>query len=150
MLHSIRITPDLLVANASEKSVERGEEYYETGMVLAVIRRGDAFLAEVEGSEYGPYRVQVHTKKGRVADATCTCPFEWGGWCKHIVAVMLQLQNEPETVEVRPTLAELLEGVPQARLLALITEVADEHPEVVEWIEEALGIGEARDRQEDW
>ena len=41
-------------------------------------------------------------------DANCSCPYDWGGYCKHIVAVLLAYLHEPEKVTERPSVDELL------------------------------------------
>lgn len=46
-------------ALASAESFARGQHYFHDGAVLEVTRRGNLITAEVEGSDYEPYRVQV-------------------------------------------------------------------------------------------
>ncbi|MFQ6016281.1 MAG: SWIM zinc finger domain-containing protein, partial [Anaerolineae bacterium] len=74
---------------ATDQSFSRGEDYYHSGAVLEVLRRGDMLSAEVEGTSYEPYQVTIRLDGGGVADAECSCPYDWGGYCKHIVAVLL-------------------------------------------------------------
>ena len=50
---------DLILTKVTEKSFERGEEYYESGMVESAVQRGSRLFAEVLGSEEDPYRVGV-------------------------------------------------------------------------------------------
>jgi uncharacterized Zn finger protein len=64
--------------------------------------------ASVEGSQYEPYAVTISFDLGGVAAASCTCPYDWGGWCKHCVAVMLALLYDDGAVARRPGLAELI------------------------------------------
>jgi len=44
---------------ATESSFQRGYSYYERGAVLSVVLRGNQLTAEVEGSQYEPYRVRI-------------------------------------------------------------------------------------------
>ena len=53
------VADDLIVAKVTEKSFERGKEYYYSGMVESVVRRGSRLFAEVSGSEEDPYNVGV-------------------------------------------------------------------------------------------
>ncbi len=93
---------------ATPESFRRGRDYYEQGAVLSLARRGDQLLAEVEGSQYEPYRVRITFDEGGITGAFCSCPYDWGGWCKHVVAVLLACRREPDLIEERPTLDELL------------------------------------------
>src|SRR3989442_264987 len=105
------ITEKLIRRLASGESFQRGREYFQSGAVTNLTRRGDRLLADVEGSSYEPYRVDVTFDAGGIASAECPCPYDWGGICKHIVAVLLAYANEPDQVEERPPLDGLLAGL---------------------------------------
>ena len=79
----------------------RGRDYYENGMVEALVQRGDTLYASVAGSDDEPYQVTVRFADNQIADAECTCPYDWGGWCKHIVAALLAARKEPDSIEQR-------------------------------------------------
>jgi uncharacterized Zn finger protein len=66
--------------HASPESYRRGEDYYRQGVVLSVVRRGDALQAEVAGSDFAPYRVRITFDGDAITSATCSCPYDWGGW----------------------------------------------------------------------
>jgi uncharacterized Zn finger protein len=40
----------------------------------------------------------------------CTCPYDWGGICKHIVATLLIWVREPDSFHVLAPVDELLAG----------------------------------------
>ena len=42
----------------------------------------------MQGSEFNPYKVGV-ALKGDDFTAACSCPYDWEGYCKHIVAALL-------------------------------------------------------------
>jgi len=44
---------------ARPQSYDRGENYYDEGAVLDIVRRGDVLRAEVEGSQYEPHSYSV-------------------------------------------------------------------------------------------
>src|SRR5947209_1755066 len=98
------LTEALIRQNAAAESVQRGRQYFREGAVASLVRRGAAIEAEVEGSEPAPYRVRVGFDEGGITDAECSCPYDWGGWCKHIVATLLACLEAPETLEERPPL----------------------------------------------
>ena len=94
--------------------------------------------AEVEGSQYEPYQVRVTFDAGGISDAICTCPYEGSGWCKHVVAVLLTCFDEPEAVETRPPLAEMLAGLERDQLQALLLDLAERVPGLADGVENAL------------
>ncbi|WP_181163810.1 SWIM zinc finger family protein [Pontibacter mangrovi] len=72
--------------------LERGKQYYKQ---LAVIwleeSEENVWEAEVEGTE--PYEVSVTlADSGEITSFACNCPYD-GDMCKHIVAVLLTLQD---------------------------------------------------------
>jgi uncharacterized Zn finger protein len=113
---------------AAPEVFERGEEYYEDGAVLGLVRRGDVLQAEVEGSSYDPYQVQVTLGPSGVVAQSCSCPYDWGGACKHVVAVLLTYLHAPEKVEERPPLATLLAELDRDQLQGLLLTLADRQP----------------------
>ena len=106
----------------------RGRDYYENGMVEALVQRGDTLYASVAGSDDEPYQVAVRFADNQIADAECTCPYDWGGWCKHIVAALLAARKEPDSIEQRAPLPELLAPLTREQLLALVVELAVQQP----------------------
>ncbi len=124
---------------ASSQSYDRGYRYYHSGAVFDVIRRGNVLTAKVEGSEYEPYRVQqVTLTDGGVAETSCTCPFDWGGICKHIVAALLVWVHKQDEVEEKPALETLLAEVTAVQLRQVLLGVAAAGPEFAEAIEREL------------
>src|SRR5687768_8337651 len=121
-------TPTLTVAAirqlASPDVFERGEEYYDGGAVLALVRRGDVLQAEVEGSSYAPYQVHVTFGPGGIIAENCTCLYDWGGACKHVVATLLAYLHAPERVEERPPLAQLLAELDRDQLQTVLLALA--------------------------
>ena len=55
--------------------------------VRAPERIADSLRAQVQGTDL--YAVAIDVKHGQIV-ATCTCPYEWEGHCKHIGAVLLK------------------------------------------------------------
>jgi len=128
---------------ATPESFSRGESYYSDGAVFALIQRGNVLQADVAGSQFEPYRVRITFDEGGVADAFCTCPYDWGGWCKHIIATLLTCLREPDLIEERPTLVELLAGLDPEQLRDILLRLAADSPGVVDGIERQIMLGEA-------
>lgn len=122
--------------HASAESFARGVDYERRGAVGPLVLRGDLLQAEVEGSKYEPYRVTVSLDAGGVRAASCSCPYDWGGLCKHIVATLLAyIHATPGAVAVRPPLAELLAGLDRGQMEGLLLRLAAQDAELIERIE---------------
>jgi uncharacterized Zn finger protein len=134
-----RVTEAIIHQYSSDESFERGREYYRHGAVLSLVQRGQVLHAEVQGSDVLPYRVQCAFHPDGTVSATCTCPYDWGGWCKHIVATCLATIQEPERIEGRPALEELLSGLDRKRLRTLVLTLAEHDPTLTEVIEQFVG-----------
>jgi uncharacterized Zn finger protein len=73
--------------NSIEKKIlDRGLDYYKQECIedVDVLGNGE-FSAIVEGSD--SYEVFVKIENEKVTEYTCTCPYDYGDVCKHIVAV---------------------------------------------------------------
>jgi uncharacterized Zn finger protein len=127
-------------ANASPDSFSRGYSYFENGAVADVALRGGTIQGQVEGSQYTPYRVNISFGQSGVTSASCTCPYDWGGWCKHIVAVLLTCLHEGEDIETRPALDELLAELDRAQLQAMLVGLAERNPELADAIERQAAL----------
>jgi uncharacterized Zn finger protein len=129
------LTDATILSRADRNSYSRGMAYYQQGAVGPLILRSNTLSAEVEGSEPEPYLVRLTFDDGGVTEATCTCPYDWGGWCKHVVAVALKVLYEPETAEARPPLDELLAEASREELLSLVLALAADDPELADEVE---------------
>ncbi len=96
------LTLSILQHHATQKSYTRGESYFRSGAVVSLTQRQKVIQAEVEGNDAIPYRVTIDLDEGGVTDVSCTCPYCFEGWCKHIVATLLVCIHQPETLEQRP------------------------------------------------
>ena len=130
--------PAALSDYATDRSIRRGEDYFRSGAVETLVLRGDELEADVQGTAPQPYRVWIEFDAEGVADATCTCPYDYGGWCKHIVATLLAYAKRPGEVDIRSPLAERLAALDRTQLEALLLELADRIPRMSDLIEAAL------------
>ncbi len=125
---------------AMAESFRRGESYYQQGAVGSLVQRGNVLQAEVEGSQYEPYRVRVTFDEGGITSTDCSCPYDWGGWCKHIVATLLACLEDPDEIEVRPALEELLADLDREELQSLLLHLAARDPYVADEIESRIAL----------
>ncbi len=76
-----------------ETILKRGLDYFKKGLVnLPEEVTPGKYEAIVEGSE--DYSVQLQIKNETIIDYNCSCPYDLGPVCKHIVAVIFYLQQE--------------------------------------------------------
>ena len=129
------VTEELIHTKVTEKSFERGEEYYDMGVVESVVRRGNRLFAEVLGSEEAPYDVGIWFREGDF-DASCTCPYDWGGYCKHVVAVLLTWMRDRKLVSGRTPVEDMLLTLDTEKLKALILLMVVRNPKLPDIIDE--------------
>jgi uncharacterized Zn finger protein len=133
-----KLTEAVIRAAASSQSFERGRLLYEEDAISRTAMRGDRLSGDCEGTQEPFYRVEVTLDAGGVSAASCTCPYDWGGLCKHEVALLLAYLHHPEQFIARPEPAELLADLDRDALAALLTRLLTERPQLQEWVEAAI------------
>lgn len=83
--------------------LDRGRSYFRNGHVISFeeIQPGE-YEAVVEGTE--DYLVNLTVIDDSLEDWSCTCPYDYGSVCKHIVAAVMYLQNEEPGLQESPTI----------------------------------------------
>lgn len=91
--------------HVDETILKRGLQYFKKGCVIEfeVISPGH-YEAVVEGTE--PYNVVLTVKNDVVTEYVCTCPYDFGPVCKHVVAVLFYLQKDELNLKVKETSAK--------------------------------------------
>lgn len=76
----------------TSRSLERAYDYVDEHRIggLEEVSAG-LFHAEVHGSEL--YDVDIRLRGNDIVFASCTCPYDYDGYCKHIGAVLLTLRD---------------------------------------------------------
>ena len=128
------ISENDILEKFTEKSFERGRDYYDSGMVERAIRRGGRLFAEVRGSEWDPYTVTA-TLNGRDFSASCSCPYDWGGFCKHIAATMLAFIHRADDFETGEPLEDALARLDAESLRALALRMIEKSPDLVDTLD---------------
>lgn len=99
------INADQITGYCTDAVFDRGVNYHEDGHVVRLDRYGATISAAVQGSQATPYTVEIELPTDDLR-ASCTCPYDRGGYCKHIVATWLtaaerDLEDDQPTVERR-------------------------------------------------
>jgi uncharacterized Zn finger protein len=126
------INESMIRQNASDKSFERGKEYVRSQAVRDLVLRDQTLQASVAGSTY--YRVSIGFSDRGIQTAKCSCPYDFGGWCKHIVAVLLVGMEQPQ-IEERPSLDEMLEKLDLEQTRKLLHNLTAQSPDLVDLID---------------
>lgn len=134
-------TEAIIRQHAAGDSFLRGQAYYDEGAVQALIRRGNVLDAQVQGSDLKQYHVRCTWDEAGISEATCTCLYAYGGWCKHIVAVLLAVMHG-DPMEERPPLEVLLADLDHDRLQNLVLRLAQRDPDLIEDIEREIQRGD--------
>jgi len=77
-------------------SLRRAQGYVHR--VQEPTRTGRTLTAQVRGTRL--YEVEIDVEPTGIA-ARCTCPYNWGGYCKHVGAVLLKWIQSPRTFSVK-------------------------------------------------
>jgi hypothetical protein len=116
-------------ARCSDASFERGCRYYTGGAIRQRVRLDDGLETRVAGT-YN-YRVVVREAPGGLV-AICTCPYDWGGDCKHIVATLLAWLQEPESFRAPADLQAALAARSKEELVAILADICAVYPHLVD------------------
>ncbi len=135
-----QVTESMIRAGTSPESFRRGEEYYRDGAVSNTAIQGTRLIGECAGTYAPYYQVQVELDEAGIADASCTCLYEYGGYCKHIVALLLAYLHHPKSFTARKAHAELLTDLDHKDLIAILTKLIQEQPGLYDRIEAMTSV----------
>ncbi|MCY7330592.1 MAG: SWIM zinc finger family protein, partial [Saprospiraceae bacterium] len=103
-----------LSSNATTQSLDNGLYIYRQGkydLLMLDHKEGGLAIFKVQSERGGDqYTVTIRNFQGKKGlTAACTCPYDWGGLCKHRVAAMMALseRNLIETPEPKMEYAML-------------------------------------------
>ena len=139
----LNFNEDTILELATAKSHSRGVAYARRGAVRQLTSDGDGVRALVQGSYL--YTVCLWEQNGAIV-SSCTCPYDWGGICKHVVAVMtrlLEMQASGQTDLDAPisfgtpdvasmSLDELLDSTTHFQIKIFIRQLISESPKIMD------------------
>jgi hypothetical protein len=121
-------TSDQIKDSCTTAVFDRGVDYYEDGRVSHLDRYGAALSATVQGSQPTPYTIEIELlgETGEL-DASCTCPYDGQGYCKHVVAAWLAAADrEPD--DKQPAVERRLERADSDQLREFLRTAFAEEP----------------------
>jgi len=133
-----KLTVNILKSCSSPESFTRGHDLYQSDAVFDTFQKDDLLTGKCEGSSAPFYQIHVQLDEGGIQEASCTCPYDWGGYCKHIIALMLTYMHNPDAFIEQKNINELLEQLDKDDLVHLITKMADKNPDLYSWLQTAI------------
>ncbi len=96
-----------LSANATTQSLDKGLFIYKNGkydMLVFDPKEGGLAIFKVQSERGGDqYTVTIRNFQGKkTLSSACTCPYDWGGLCKHRVAALMALSERDLIEETAP------------------------------------------------
>jgi uncharacterized Zn finger protein len=136
------LTDEIVAGYTDKGSFERGLSYFRNNYIVEAVLRGPVLRGRCMGQSGGPYKVEVILvpvgERGIEVLRTydCTCPR--GGFCKHVVALLLTWIHRPDEVEARSDVVTLLQDKSREELLAVILGMLKHNPDLDGAVERAL------------
>jgi uncharacterized Zn finger protein len=118
---------------ADDLSFERGMDYYMHDAIHEPVRQGSELRGECYGSRSEPYEVRVLLGERGIVAAHCTCPR--GGFCKHIVALLLNYIRRPDAFRDVPPLEAMLASLTRDDLVELVETMVRREPTLLTLVE---------------
>jgi uncharacterized Zn finger protein len=139
-----KLTEAVIRAGANPESFARGRSYYEGGAISDTAIQGNVLTAQCEGNSVPYYQIRVELDEAGIRGAECSCPYEFGGYCKHIVALLLTYVHQPKQFARRQPPEELLADVSREDLVVLLTKLMREQPGLYDRMAAALAAPAAK------
>ena len=131
------LTDEIIRSLCTPKSFERGRELYRDRAVFDLARQGNLLQGKCEGSDEPFYTLQVEVDAGGVRTAQCSCPYDWGGICKHLVAFLLTFVHAPDDFTERKSIPDLLQELGRDALVDLLSRLVENDPDLYGELEAA-------------
>ncbi len=115
---------------AAPESFARGKEYYHNDAISNAAIQGNTLSADCEGTSAPYYRVRVELDDAGIRSVDCSCPYEYGGYCKHIVALLLHYFHKPKDFVVRQAPKDLLGNLSREDLIVIVSKLLEREPDL--------------------
>ena len=131
-----QITLDQIQQRCTEQSFTRGVDYFYAEAIGNPVFHDYTLSATCDGTDIDPYHVTVELMPTGIDTAYCSCPYDWEGDCKHIVALLLTCIHAPDTILSLEPLLATLATKPSSSLLHIISDLLKHAPELVPIVQE--------------
>ncbi len=121
---------------ATSQSFKKGVQYYRDNRITNATLQGLKLSAYCQGSSnYKPSVVFNPQNPQEIDSLKCTCPYDWGGICKHLVALLLTYCEQPERFNVIPLTTEMLANHSKEDLIKLIDRMTQRYPDLLSLVQ---------------
>jgi hypothetical protein len=108
--------------------LDRGKHYWKSGAVDRLVKRPDGSIkAVVYGREI--YEVLLKVEDNTVNSYSCSCPYDMGPVCKHVAAVLYELNESPgfvgDSIREVPEVQEIIAAIPEQELKGLLADIVE-------------------------
>lgn len=124
---TITLNESIIQAGSTNESFKRGKAYYQDGSIERPTISDNEISAICSGNSAPFYKVRVFFDELGIKSATCTCEYDYGGYCKHIVALMLTYVHKRQSFVNQPSLNMLLADVGPDQMRALLLTLVERH-----------------------
>ncbi|MFK7980039.1 MAG: SWIM zinc finger domain-containing protein, partial [Saprospiraceae bacterium] len=113
-----QLTLDNFDNNVSSTIYRRGKKYYNAGNVIYANEiTPEHYDALVMGSGTN-YQVNILFDGAEIIQTDCSCPYDWGDMCKHVVATLLELrQTIVKTVPSKKTIQKQVTSAEKSEIV---------------------------------
>ena len=137
------VSEDTLKSLSTPTSFSRGDELYQDGAIFDTSRQSNVLRGKCRGSSAPYYEIVVRLDEGGFQEAYCSCPYSFGGLCKHIIALMLTFIHSPDEFAEQKSIKELLEPLEKDEIISVISKLVNRYPELYTWLQnETLVVSE--------
>jgi uncharacterized Zn finger protein len=126
MMSLPKLSESIIRAGAEAQPYQRGYALWQAGAISNTAIQGDVLTGECAGTSAPYYTLRIELDEGGIRAAHCSCPYEFGGYCKHEVALLLAYVHEPTGFAVRKPPSELLADLDRESLLTLLTKLLND------------------------
>lgn len=142
-----KLSESIIRAGANPQSYQRGYDLWQDGAISNTAIQDDVLTGECAGTSAPYYVLHIELDEGGICLADCSCLYDYGGHCKHAVALLLAYVHQPQQFVKRKPPAELLADLDRATLLTLLTKLLHDRPALIDWVEAVLSTPSGQAKQ---
>lgn len=109
--------------------LSRGYDYYNEDCIKRFRIDENLVYASVLGTDLYEVEITLDSNHHDVIDATCSCPYDQGPYCKHIASVLYRLNDEINNHQT-DRFKTYLETKTKQELIEMLLGLADEDPQI--------------------
>jgi uncharacterized Zn finger protein len=142
-----KLSESIIRAGAEPQSYQRGRALWQDDAISNTAIQGAILTGECAGTSAPYYTLRVELDEGGIATAECSCPYDFGGYCKHIVALLLTYLHQPKRFVKRSDPIDLLADLDRETLQNLLVQLLADRPELADRVEALLAVPRSKSKK---